>query len=246
MGVTALVCGCAPTPVEPTSGGASPTGPTATKPSTSPSPTPAATTTTGASRPPATPRPGPTDDRSGSQLDEPFEVDGIILVSPDHRITAAYVPPWAGQKWGLKPEALEAFERLSRDAAADGQTLEIRSAYRDFATQKASFEQAMRDYDEETARKYFAEAGASEHQTGLSLDAWDGVHRGSAFTALPEAKWLGKNAYRYGFIIRYPKGKTDITGFAHESWHLRWVGTSISKQFGPDSALTLEEYLGVA
>ena len=104
----------------------------------------------------------------------------------------------------------------------------------------------MKTYPEETARRYYAEPGASEHQTGLSLDAWDGRNRGTAFARTPQAAWLTKHAVDHGFIVRYPDGKTDITGYAWESWHLRWVGAEVAAAFGPDSSLTLEEYLGLA
>lgn len=186
------------------------------------------------------------DTRSGSARDKPFTVDGVVVVSKDHRITAAYVPPWANKPQGLLPEAYAGFQSMAQAAKSDGMTLTIRSGYRSYATQKASFEKALRTYDEATARRYFAEPGASEHQTGLSLDAWDGVNRGTAFTATAEARWLAAHAYEYGFIIRYPEGKTDITGYAYESWHLRWVGKDIAAEFGPNSSLTLEEYLGLA
>lgn len=251
--LTALASGCAPAPGQPAASAAPAENLDPTPPDTAASPTQEPTSgasSSSSSSPSETPAPTPsskpTDARKGKALDAPFEVAGVVLVSKAHRITAKYVPSWATQQWGLKPAALRAFNRLSKDAAAAGRTLVIRSGYRDFATQQAQFEQALQDYDESTARKYYAEAGASEHQTGLALDAWDGVHRGSAFTALPEAKWLGTHAHEYGFIVRYPKGKTSITGYAYESWHLRWVGTTISKEFGPDSDLTLEEWLGLA
>ena len=142
--------------------------------------------------------------------------------------------------------AVLALEEMAADARGEGLTLSIRSGYRSYAAQKASFERALQTYDDATARRYYAEPGASEHQTGLSLDAWDGVNRGAAFTRTAEAAWLAQHAYEYGFIIRYPEGKTSITGYAYESWHLRWVGKEISDEFGPNSSLTLEEYLGLA
>lgn len=188
----------------------------------------------------------PTDTRTGTELNKPFAVNGVVVVSKEHRVSSRYVPAWANETDGLKPEVYAAFQKLAKAARADGLTLTIRSGYRSYAVQKASFQRALATYDEATARRYFAEPGASEHQTGLSLDAWDGVHRGEAFTATAQAAWLAEHAWEYGFIIRYPEGKTDITGYAYESWHLRFVGTEISGDFGPDSDLTLEEYLGLA
>ncbi|MFT3876459.1 MAG: M15 family metallopeptidase [Propioniciclava sp.] len=186
------------------------------------------------------------DDRTGKALDTPFTVDGVVVVSKKHRVSAGYVPPWASQPHGLHPDAYAAFQTMAAAAKKDGAPISIRSGYRSFADQKASFAKAMKQYDEATARRYYAEAGASEHQTGLALDAWDGRNRGTAFARTKQATWLAAHAHEYGFIVRYPQGKTDITGYAWESWHLRWVGKEISSTFGPNSSLTLEEYLGLA
>lgn len=185
------------------------------------------------------------DTRTGAQLDKPYVVDGIVVVSKDHRLSEKYVPDSTGQPNGLRPEVTAAFKELAAAAKKDGLTMTIRSGYRSFATQRDSFQQALRTNDEATARLYYAEAGASEHQTGLALDAWDGRNRGKAFTATPHAKWLAEHAHEFGFIIRYPEGKTPITGYAAESWHLRWVGKEVSQHFTPGSNLTLEEYLGL-
>lgn len=169
-----------------------------------------------------------------------------MVVSKTHRVSDRYVSPWAGSPHGVNPDAVAAFTRMSAAAKGDGRTLRIRSGYRTHAEQRASFQRAMGQYDEATARRYFAEPGASEHQTGLALDAWDGRNRGSAFARTPEAAWLAEHAHEYGFIIRYPQGRTYVTGYAWESWHLRWVGTEVSRSFGANSTLTLEEYLGLA
>lgn len=175
-----------------------------------------------------------------------YLVNGILIVNKSHPLPSSYVPAWASKPHGLHPEAYTAINKLIAGAKADGLKLTVRSGYRSYAEQAGSFSRAMRQYDEQTARKYFAEAGKSEHQTGLSLDVWDGVNRGTAFARLPQAKWLAKNAHKYGFIVRYPYGKEDVTGYAWESWHLRYVGTEIAARFGPYSSLTLEEYLGIA
>ncbi|MFV0407432.1 MAG: D-alanyl-D-alanine carboxypeptidase family protein [Propioniciclava sp.] len=212
--------------------------------------TPAATPIRPAGDPRATPTLAAThlvaeDRRTGAELDAPFAVSGTVVVSKDHRISATHVPSWSTEPHGIHPEARQAFGRMAQAAAEDGRILKIRSGYRSFAAQKISFERALRTYDDAVARRYFAEPGASEHQTGLAVDAWDGVNRGAAFTATHEAQWLASRAHEFGFIIRYPQGKTAITGVAHESWHLRWVGPEIAADFGPNSTLTLEEYLGL-
>lgn len=248
LGALVLLGSCA-VPAQP--GTPSPAAPSSTAPSPSAppiaasgSPSPEASATT-APTPQQADTPAP-DTRTGKELDQPYTVDGIVVVSKDHRVSAAYVPPWASRPNGLHPDASAAFTTMAAAAKKDGAPISIRSGYRSFADQKASFARAMKQYDEATARRYFAEAGASEHQTGLALDAWDGRNRGSAFARTKQATWLAEHAHQYGFIIRYPQGKTDITGYAWESWHLRWVGPEISQRFGPNSSLTIEEYLGIA
>ena len=268
-----VVTGCSIPPAPPTTAAAPTAQPTpaseqggraaedprpAVTASATPTPSASATPTPSASAEPAptptakpTPSAAPTDSpkagkATGPITDTPFEVNGIPVVSKDHRLSASYVPPWAGQPNGLHPDVTAAFKKLQSGAKADGLTLTIRSGYRSFATQKASFSNALREYPEKTARLYFAEAGASEHQTGLALDAWDGKNRGTAFARTKHAAWLAAHAHEYGFIVRYPQDKTHVTGYAWESWHLRWVGTEVSSAFGPHSSLTLEEYLGIA
>ena len=94
---------------------------------------------------------------------------------------------------------------------------------------------------EEKAGTYSAKPGHSEHQTGLAFDV--GLVD-SSFADTESSKWLEQNCHLYGFIIRYPKGKTDITGYIYEPWHVRYLGVSIATKV-KESGLTLEEYLGV-
>jgi LAS superfamily LD-carboxypeptidase LdcB len=69
---------------------------------------------------------------------------------------------------------------------------------------------------------------------------------GHAFGNSAAGKWIAKNAHKFGFIMRYPKGKTDITGYNHEPWHFRYIGVKDAKAFAKAKSLTLEEYLGLA
>ena len=85
---------------------------------------------------------------------------------------------------------------------------------------------------------YSARPGYSEHQTGLCTDI-NTVD--SSFANTKEAKWLADNSYKYGFILRFPKGKEDITGYKYEPWHYRYVGEETAKIIY-DEDLTLEEY----
>ena len=179
-------------------------------------------------------------------VEVPFNVEGVAVVSKKHPLPRSYTPAWASKANGLHPSATTAVTRLIAAARADGLKLTVRSGYRSYAAQSASFARALATYDEATARRYFAEPGKSEHQTGLSLDLWDGRNRGTAFARTSQARWIARHAHEFGFIVRYPKGREATTGYAWESWHLRYVGTAISAKFGPDSTFTLEEFLGLA
>nr|WP_250130198.1 M15 family metallopeptidase [Jeotgalicoccus sp. WY2] len=95
----------------------------------------------------------------------------------------------------------------------------------------------------EAADRYSAEPGHSEHQTGLAIDvgSYDSaVLLQTSFEYTPEFQWLKDVAHEYGFIIRYMKGKEDITGYMYEPWHLRYVGDKAPAIY--ESGLTLEEY----
>jgi D-alanyl-D-alanine carboxypeptidase len=91
-----------------------------------------------------------------------------------------------------------------------------------------------------------ARPGTSEHQTGLTMDITAksvGLELVESFENTAEGKWLASNAHNYGFILRYPKGKTNITGYAFEPWHYRYVGVDIATDIF-NRGITLEEYMG--
>lgn len=177
----------------------------------------------------------------------PFTVDGVVLVNRVHPLASSYVPPWAGEPHGLAPEASAALKLLIADAKARGLTLQVRSGYRSYAKQASSYANAQAEYDEVTTDLYFAKPGMSEHQTGLAVDLTDAEgRRGDDFLRTPQARYLHEHATDFGFIIRYPLNGTEITGYAWEPWHVRYVGREIAAHFAQHPGLTLEEYLGQA
>jgi D-alanyl-D-alanine carboxypeptidase len=187
----------------------------------------------------------PEDTRSGAGLDVPYQVNGIIVVSPKHPISKKYVPELA-KSGGLTPEAKKALDKMTKAAKADGITVKIRSSYRSYAEQAELLKRKIVEYgDEAKARRYNAEAGKSEHQTGLAVDLWDGRTWGDAIRNTKLGKWLWKHSREYGFILRYPPGKEKITGYIYEAWHFRYIGAD-SRKFKPNDKMTLEEYLGIA
>lgn len=211
-------------------------------------PTPTPTTSVPATpTPTASPKPTPTvppkDTRKGKGLNTPYEVNGIIVVSKKHRISASYGPPNPSGPYHLEASAAKALTRMTAAAAADGVRIRVHSAYRSWATQNASYQRALRNYPQNIS--FYAPAGASEHQTGLAVDLWDGVTWSLPMANTATGKWLFRHAHSYGFILRYPDGKAKITGYHYEPWHYRYIGRKDAMQFKGNSE-TLEEYLGLA
>lgn len=236
------VAGCssepgASAPVASTTPAATPTTP-ATTPTASTTPT---STLTPSAKPARTTP--PKDTRTGKQLATPYEVDGIIVVSKKHRISAGYGPADPTGPYHLEAAAASALAKMTAAARADGVRIRVHSGYRSWATQNASYQKALRNYPQNIS--FYAPAGASEHQTGLAVDLWDGVTWSLPMARTATGKWLFRHAHEYGFVLRYPDGKTKITGYHYEPWHYRYIGKRDARKF-PNNTLTLEEYLGLA
>nr|NLI49432.1 M15 family metallopeptidase [Propionibacterium sp.] len=215
-----------------------------------PSPT-AVATAVGTSAPVATPAaPAASASRrpTAAPAKTPYAVRGIVLVNRQHPLASSYVSPWAGSDPdGLNPDLRAAVTALFADARKAGYTLKVRSGYRSYAQQKTIYTNALAEYDDVTANRFFAPPGASEHQTGLAVDVTNAQDvRGYAFKKLPEARWVAEHATEYGLIVRYPEAGEAITGIAWEPWHLRYVGKEVAAEFAARPGLTLEEYLGEA
>lgn len=138
----------------------------------------------------------------------------------------------------------EPLTALFEAAAADGANLVLHSAYRAYTTQSYMYENRLKDigHDDGVVQK----AGASDHQTGLGVDVlnktWtDGRRMNEGFYDTTEGKWLDENCARFGFIIRYPKDRTESTGIIYEPWHLRYVGVEVAVYI-TENGLTLEEF----
>ena len=137
---------------------------------------------------------------------------------------------------------------LLDDALGEGVNMYIRSGYRSYASQEAVLNSYIilylnKGYSYEQARllalKWASLPGCSEHQSGLAVDI-NATGNTDSSTAY---EWLAENAYKYGFILRYPEGKENITGIDYEPWHYRFVGVGEAKKI-KNSGLCLEEYLG--
>lgn len=174
-----------------------------------------------------------------------------IYMLPDGYAPADLVEPQVAfifnekvEKRLMRKEAAEALEKMFAAAKKDGIHLAGVSGYRSYETQSGLFKYYVQTQGEATARKYSAEPGHSEHQTGLAMDISGSTGACAAdecFAGTPEANWLAAHAAEYGFIIRYPKGKEDITGYAYEPWHARYVGKALALEL-TSKGITMEEY----
>lgn len=166
----------------------------------------------------------------------------VTLVKPDVQPTREAV----SENIYMRPEAAAALEDLFEAAAQDGITLYATSGYRSYSTQKAIFERKLERMDEKQANVSVAKPGYSEHQTGLAMDIEGETTKGTglteAFGESPEGIWTAEHCAEYGFIIRYPKGKTNITGYIYEPWHLRYVGKEAAAEI-TELGVTFEEYI---
>ncbi len=180
----------------------------------------------------------------------------LVLVNKDHALQADDEPKdlvdgkpavSGGSKYQqLRKPAAAAFKKLAAGAKEEGYTIKVTSGYRPYAYQKQLFERYVNKDGRYSAEQYSAEPGHSEHQTGLVADVSSpsvNYNLVQAYGSTEEGKWLAKNAHKYGFIIRFLKGKEDITGYEYEPWHIRYVGKDAAKEIYKQD-LTLEEYLG--
>lgn len=162
-------------------------------------------------------------------------INGILIVNKTYSLPSSYGPG------GLTSETEAAFAKMQAAARADGYYLTNASGYRSYWTQKYLYDSYVARDGVAAADRYSARPGHSEHQTGLALDV---NNPSSSFDNSAEAKWLAKNCYKYGFIIRYPQGKEQITGYKYESWHIRYVGKTLATTL-TENGLTLEEYFNI-
>ncbi|WZY00442.1 M15 family metallopeptidase [Bacillus sp. FSL W7-1360] len=138
----------------------------------------------------------------------------------------------------LREEAAKALEQLFAAAEEEGYQLYAVSGFRPFSRQKMLYNQAVENQGKD--QELVAMPGHSEHQTGLAMDvATDALTEEFGLTS--EGIWVAENAHQYGFVIRYPKGKEEITGYQYEPWHLRYVGKKVAADLVAYD-YTLEEY----
>lgn len=163
--------------------------------------------------------------------------------NPDDLVTVSQKYAWGdvGSK-KVRQAAYDAFLNMWNAAYQDGYYLMINSAYRTFAEQESLYENRKKTDGIIIADKMAARSGYSEHQTGLAMDIFSKYNSNQkTFGSTEEANWLKNNAYKYGFILRYPLGLEKITGYEYEPWHYRYVGIKAATYIYENN-ITFEEY----
>lgn len=207
--------------------------PSETEPAASPEP---AVTPTPEPEPPE-PEPEPESEPSATPdpaAPGPTYIDGVLVVNKTYALPPDFDP-------GLQPEVVDAFARMQGEASAAGIALRTISGYRPFWSQERIYGGYVQRLGVEAADRTSARPGHSEHQSGLAIDV---NSLDPAWGASVEGRWVAENAPRFGFVVRYPDGKEEITGYAYEPWHLRYLGPELATSL-TEAGLTLEEHFGI-
>lgn len=143
----------------------------------------------------------------------------------------------------LTQECYDAFLKMYNDAYEAGYGFKLKSAYRSYDTQVSTYNYwvSTENGNKEKADVYSARAGYSEHQTGYAFDIRDYNYEYEDYSKSKSFEWVSTNAHKYGFIIRFPEGKEDITGYQYESWHYRYCGIECATYIY-EHDITFEEY----
>ena len=179
---------------------------------------------------------------NGKVVDGITYIDGILIANKTYSLPSSYAP-------GLQTSIQNAFNNLKNDASSLGYSYYIGSGYRSYWDQKIIYNNYVSWDGQANADTYSARPGHSEHQSGLAIDVCDynvSACIDSAYDSTESAKWLNDNCYKYGLIVRYPQGKSNMTGYMYESWHLRYVGVELAtKLYNDGNWVTVEEYYGI-
>ncbi|MGD8193460.1 M15 family metallopeptidase [Herbiconiux sp. P18] len=236
--------------------------------SATPSPTPstqAADATAAPSAPPVAPTeppapPAPASfDRSANSVDDPLSPwvvvnklrpiqDGADYGPPDLVDLPGDIPNPNGYQ--LRADAAAALVDMFHAAHDEaGLHLVAQSGYRSYSVQVRAYDYYVNSLGVAGADLTSARPGFSEHQTGMAMDILDtdsGCSTdGRCFAATPAYAWLQQNAYRFGYVLRYPDGGTPVTGYEFEPWHWRWVGVPLATELHTTGIPTLEEFFGL-
>ena len=239
-GAVALVGGLGPTGAHSRAADPAPTTATAA--------TSAAATTTATSTAAPSPTGPPPFDRTQLSIDAADSiwvvVDKLRPMNPIDYAPADLVDVGNGHQ--MRAEAAAALQQMFGDAAAQGLRLNVDSAYRSYTYQQNTFASGVARLGEAQALRGIAKPGYSEHQSGLAADiGGGGCEIDPCFATTAQGRWVAENAYRYGFVIRYPDGAEGVTGYRYEPWHVRYVGVDLATEMRTEGVTTLEQFFGL-
>lgn len=183
----------------------------------------------------------------------------LLLANKKHKLPDGYEPSdlttpnvtMRNSTWQFREEAARAMEEMFAAAAAEGVQLVCSSGYRSQDYQEYLWNNYAAQSGEEYADRISSRAGYSDHQTGLAVDLGGttnpAVDFNTEYENTAEGIWAAANAHKYGFIMRYPKGKEEITGYTYEPWHFRYIGVEYATMvYEADPNMTFEEFFDVA
>lgn len=187
------------------------------------------------------------------EIDGVTYIDGYLIANKSYSLPESYVPSNTYTKADgsatkqcstcIEKTAFNAWKEMKADAQAIGLNIYISSGFRSYITQSNIYNRNVKNNGKLNADTYSARPGSSEHQTGLCFDL---NTIDDSFAKTSEGQWVDQNAYKYGYIIRYPKNKTEETGYIYEPWHLRYVGYDLAKKlYNNGNWLTMEDYFGI-
>ncbi len=177
-------------------------------------------------------------------------VGGVLIANKSYSLPKTFIPQDPDQPVNadrsstcLDKTLMSAWRTMQKDATAQGLNIYIASGYRSYNYQVNVYNRYVSSDGKAAADTYSSRPGYSEHQTGLCFDL-NSIE--DSFQYTNEGKWVNDNCYKYGFCIRFPKGKDKFTGYKYESWHLRYVGVDLAtKLYNNGDWLSLEEYFGI-
>ena len=214
--------------------------------SPTPDPTPPATATPTPTQTP-TPTPEPTPEPTPSYPDVDINSWEYVIANADNNI-GDYEPVVTAMENGqfFDSRAADALDEFIEAARAEGISVYLSSTYRTYSTQSYLYQNKISQYGEEIAKTIVAPPGTSEHQLGLAADITDRYYqfKDESLEDTELYKWMSAHCAEYGFIVRYPKDKTEETGIMYEPWHFRYVGVEAATYI-MENGLILEEFVAL-
>lgn len=182
--------------------------------------------------------------------------DWVIVNKRNHLHSVTYVPsdlvsvpvPHVYAPKLRKKASAAVVTMFAAYAKQTGKSMQSQSAYRSYSAQKSVYNGFVSRIGKKKADLTSARPGYSEHQSGLSIDISARPAKctlAACFADTSQGKWLAKNAWKYGFVLRYPKGKTSVTGYEFEPWHYRYVNKGLAAEMHRTGTRTLEEFFGL-